>query len=425
MLDLRFIREEKNQVQETLVKRGKKIDLEKILSLDQKRTRLQTEIDRKRRRRNQIADQISKNPKLKDKLQNEGKKLKNEISKLEKDLAKVQIELNEKLALVPNLISDKVPIGKNDKENVEIKKWGKPSQFDFTPHNHLTLGKKLDLLDFESGAKVAGSQFYFLKNEAVLLEFALSMYAIDLLLKEGFQLLMPPDLARERFYIGTGYLPRGPEAQTYEIKDSDLGLIATAEVPLAGLHADQILEEDDLPKKYCGFSHCFRVEAGGYGKYSRGLYRVHQFSKVEMYIYSLPDDSEKMHKFILSCQERIFQGLAIPYRIMDVCSGDLSAQSARTFDIEAWMPGRPPAGGWGEVTSCSNTTDYQARRLGIRYRKKNGQVEYLHTLNGTALAISRALIVILENYQQKDNSVAIPKILRPYVGKKIITREEV
>jgi len=418
MLDPKFIREHKSQVEEMLVKRFKKVDLDAILALDQKRTKLQAEIDQKRARRNQIAEQISKNPNLREKLQIEGKSIKDEISKLEKDRDKIQSQLNENLALVPNLISPRVPVGRNDKENVEVKRWGKVPKFDFTPKDHLEIGERLDLIDFESGAKVAGSQFYFLKNEAVLLEFALSMFAIDLLLKEGFNLLMPPDLARERFYTGTGYLPRGPEAQTYVIKDSDLGLIATAEVSLAGLHADQILEENDLPKKYCGFSHCFRVEAGGYGKYSHGLYRVHQFSKVEMYIYCLPQDSEKMHELILSCEEKIWQGLDIPYRVVDICSGDLSAQSTRTFDIEAWMHGR---GDWGEVTSASNTTDYQARRLGIRYRKKSGQVEYLHTLNGTSIAVSRALIAILENYQRKDGSVEIPKVLQPYVGKKAIT----
>ncbi|OGD85803.1 serine--tRNA ligase [Candidatus Curtissbacteria bacterium RBG_16_39_7] len=417
MLDPKFIRENKSQVQKMLAKRFKKINLDTLLVLDQKRTKLQTELDQKRARRNQIAEQISKKPELRDKLQNEGKKLKDEISKLETEQGKIQSQLNEYLALIPNLISPKTPIGRNDKENVEIKRWGKIPQFDFNLKDHLELGEKLDLLDFESGAKVAGSQFYFLKNEAVLLEFALSMYAINLLSKEGFNLVLTPDLAKERFYTGTGYLPRGPEAQTYEIKDSDLGLIATAEVALASLHADQILNEEELPKKYCGFSHCFRVEAGSYGKYSRGLYRVHQFSKVEMYVYCKPDNSQEMHEFILSCEEKIWQGLDIPYRVMNICSGDLSAQSARTFDIEAWMPGR---GDWGEVTSASNTTDYQARRLGARYRKKNGQVEYLHTLNGTTIAVSRALIAILENYQRKDGSVEIPKVLQSYVGKKVI-----
>jgi len=420
MLDIKFVREHKDQVEEMLSKRFKELDLDKILILDKKRTELQAEIDQKRASRNELAKQISINPSLRSELQAKGKKIKEEIGKLEKDLEKIQLELNDNLVLIPNLISPKVPIGRNDKENVEIKRWGKIPKFDFTPKDHLTLGKNLDLLDFESGAKVAGSQFYFLKNEAVLLEFGLSMYAINLLLKEGFNLLAPPDLSRERYYMGTGYLPRGPEAQTYEIKSTDLGLIATAEIPLAGLHSDQVLKEDELPKKYCGFSHCFRVEAGGYGKYSRGLYRVHQFSKVEMYIYCTPNDSESMHELILSCEEKIWQGLNIPYRIIDICSGDLSAQSFRSFDIEAWMPGRPPSGGWGEVTSTSNTTDYQARRLNIRYRKRNGQIEYLHTLNGTAIATSRALIAILENYQKKDGSVEIPGVLQPFVGKKHI-----
>jgi len=281
----------------------------------------------------------------------------------------------------------------------------------------LELGKSLDLIDFETATKVSGSNLYYLKNQAVLLELALTNYAFDILTKEGFTPLITPDLARQKFYTGTGYLPQGPEAQTYKIKDSDLGLIATAEITLAGIHSDEILDEKDLPKKYAGFSHCFRLEAGSYGKYSKGLYRIHQFSKIEMYVYCSPEKSEKIHQYLLSLEEKIFQGLEIPYRVVEMCTGDLGAQAAKKYDLEAWMPGR---GDWGEITSTSNTTDYQARRLGIRFKRKDGSVEFTYTLNGTAIAISRTIIAILENYQQKDGSVLVPKVLQKYLNFKKI-----
>jgi len=281
------------------------------------------------------------------------------------------------------------------------------------------LGESLDIIDFERASKVSGSGFYYLKNEGGLLELALVRYALDFLKNKGCELLFTPDLARDRFYLGTGYLPRGPEAQTYEIKDSDLGLIATAEITLAGYHADEILNEADLPKRYAGYSHCFRQEAGGYGKYSKGLYRVHQFTKVEFFCYSKPEDSSRMHEEILFWEEELWRGLGIPYRVIDMCTGDLGTQAARKFDLEAWMPGRDD---WGEVTSASNTTDYQARRLGIKFRRKSGETEFAHTLNGTAIATSRAIVAILENYQTESGRVKIPETLVKYIGVKEIKR---
>lgn len=267
------------------------------------------------------------------------------------------------------------------------------------------------ILDFERGSKVTGSNFYYLKNEAVILEFALMQMVIDTLVPEGFKIFITPDLAKMEIIDGIGFQPRGPEAQIYRIENFDLGLIATAEITLGGYHKDEILDELDLPLKYLGFSHCFRTEAGAYGRYNRGLYRVHQFSKAEIFIICRPEDSEDMHEYILGLEEKIFQKLEIPYRVLDICSGDLGAPAARKFDIEAWMPGR---GDFGEVTSCSNCTDYQARRLNIRFRRVTGEVEYVHMLNGTAIAISRALIAIFENYQQEDGSILIPKALQPY-----------
>jgi seryl-tRNA synthetase len=318
------------------------------------------------------------------------------------------------------------PIGKDDTENKEIRRYKSPTEFSFKPKDHIQLGKDLDLIDFETANKVSGSKFYFLRNEAVLLEFALIQHAIAMLLDEGFTLISTPDLARDRILEGTGYNPRGAETQIYSIKNSDLCLIGTAEITLGGYYADSIIEEDQLPIKLAGISHCFRTEAGSYGQFSKGLYRVHQFTKVEMFAYTRPDQSEQMHEHMVDLEERFFKSLEIPFRTVDICTGDLGGPAYRKYDLEAWMPGRPAkergkSGDWGEITSTSNCTDYQARRLNIKYRpKEGGKTEYVHMLNGTAVAISRALIAILENYQQEDGSVMVPEILRPWVGKGII-----
>jgi seryl-tRNA synthetase len=327
---------------------------------------------------------------------------------------------------VPNVVHPEAPVGESEDENKVHREVGEKPKFGFTPKDHLQIGKELDLIDFEAGAKVSGSQFYYLKNEAVLLEFGLVQYALELLMKEGFIPMITPDLALSRYYLGTGYLPRGDEAQTYEIRDMDLGLIATAEVTLTGYHADEVFPENELPKKYVGYSHCYRREAGAYGKFSKGLYRVHQFSKVEMYAYCRPDEGDKMHAHFLEMEEKLWQGLGIPYRVLEMCSADLGAMAVRKFDLEAWMPGKGEGGDWGEVTSTSNTTDYQARRLNIKYRRNaDQQLEYVYTLNGTAFAVSsRAILAVLENYQQADGSVVVPGVLRKWVGKEVITRKE-
>jgi len=364
-----------------------------------------------------------------DDLRAEQKKLSaaREVDKAKENKAKIQgkeAELRgaeklreELLVKIPNPPLDGVPAGDGEKDNKIIREAGKKPEFDFKPKDHLELGEKLGIIDFDSGAKVAGSGFYYLKGDGAMLELALVHYALDLLRKDKFEVLITPDLAREKFYLGTGYQPKGEEAQTYEIKDSDLGLIATAEVALAGLHADQILKEEELPKLYAGYSHCFRQEAGAYGKYSKGLYRVHQFTKVEMFAYVKPEDSPQIHEKLLEIEEKIWQGLKIPYRVLEMCAGDLGAQAVKKFDLEAWMPGR---GDWGEITSTSNTTDYQARRLGIKFRDHKGATRFAHTLNGTAIATSRAIIAILENYQRKDGKIDVPKVLQPYLGKKVI-----
>ncbi|MEN3012127.1 MAG: serine--tRNA ligase [Dictyoglomus thermophilum] len=417
MIDIKVLRENPELMKENIVLRNldpNKYDVDYILELDAKRRSLQKELDTLKAQRNKISQEIGKRKgEEREELIKEAKTLKEKIEELEKEYEKIEKELYLKLWQLPNFLSPKAPKGKDEKDNIEIKRWGNIKTFTFTPKDHLDLALLNDLVDFERGSKVTGSNFYYLKNEAVLLEFALFRLVIDTLLPEGFKLFITPDLARMEIIDGIGFQPRGPEAQIYRVEDTDLGLIATAEITLGGYHKDEILDELDLPLKYLGFSHCFRTEAGAYGRYNRGLYRVHQFSKAEIFIICRPEDSEEMHEYILSLEEKIFQKLEIPYRVVDICSGDLGAPAARKFDIEAWMPGR---GDFGEVTSCSNCTDYQARRLNIRFRRVTGEVEYVHMLNGTAIAISRALIAILENYQQEDGSILIPKVLQPYIG---------
>jgi seryl-tRNA synthetase len=318
---------------------------------------------------------------------------------------------------IPNMTHPDAPIGKDDSENVEIRRWGEIPRFGFEPKDHVELGESLGIIDFDAGAKTTGSKFYFLRGDAVLLELGLVRYAMDRLIERGYEPTITPDLARDEALVGTGFSPRGPETQIYSVQDSDLSLIATAEIPLAGQLADEILDEERLPLRFAGLSHCFRTEAGSHGRASRGLYRVHQFTKVEMFAFSTPEGSEAIHDEMVEIEESIFQGLGLPYRVVDICTGDLGGAAYRKYDLEAWMPGRDA---YGEVTSTSNTTDYQARRLAIRYRPNGGRPRLLHTLNGTALAISRALIALLEVYQQQDGSIRLPEALVPYVGKKAI-----
>jgi seryl-tRNA synthetase len=272
-------------------------------------------------------------------------------------------------------------------------------------------------VDLEGGARTTGHGFYFFRNAAVLLELALQRYALDLLIREGFTPTITPDLARDAIVAGTGYQPRGPETQIYSIEGMDLSLVATAEITLGGLYAGQTLDAEQLPVRLCGISHCYRTEAGAHGRATRGIFRVHQFTKVEMFAFTLPEQSEEMLDRLCRIECRLFDGLQIPYRVVDTATGDLGGPAYRKFDLEAWMPGRGDGGEWGEITSTSNCTDYQARRLGIRFRREKGKKpELVHTLNGTAIAMSRTPIALIENYQQADGSVAIPEALQPYTG---------
>ncbi|OGC99570.1 serine--tRNA ligase [Candidatus Amesbacteria bacterium RIFCSPLOWO2_01_FULL_47_33] len=408
MLDIKFIRDHPEEVKKGISLKGTDpVLVDQLLDTDKTRRELLVKSETLRAARNKLnRDQIE-----------EGKKIKGELKEAEAQLDKYQQDFDRQIHLIPNLPSPLAPVGKNDTENVEIRRWGDPRKFDFPVKDHLELGKTLGILDFDTGAKVSGSQFYFLYNEGALLELALIRFAFDQLMPEGFTPVITPDLAKSRYYLGTGYAPKGDEAQTYTIEDEDLGLIATAEVTLAGKHADEIIPAANLPIKYIGYSHCFRKEAGAYGKYSKGMYRVHQFTKAEMFIYCLPEESEQYHQLILSMEEKICQALGLPYRVLEMCTGDLGAMAVRKFDVEAWMPGRND---YGEITSTSNCTDYQARNLNIRFRRPGSETEFLHMLNGTAVVTSRIPIAILENNQNPDGSVTIPEALRPYMGTDVI-----
>ncbi|NCC65272.1 MAG: serine--tRNA ligase, partial [Spirochaetia bacterium] len=317
---------------------------------------------------------------------------------------------------IPNYAHPLAPVGKEDKDNTTIKMVREIPHFSFKPLDHVQLAEKLDLIDFDTATRVSGPKFYYLKREAVILQMALERYAMDIVMKEGFTPFITPDIAKEEILNGIGFNPRGEESNIYTIEGTGTCLVGTAEITLGGYYANQILDKEALPIKMAGLSHCFRREAGGAGQYSKGLYRVHQFSKLEMFIYCLPEESEAMHQQLLAIEEKIFSTLGLAYRVVDTCTGDLGAPAYRKFDIEAWMPGRGDNGEYGEVTSTSNCTDYQARALSIRYKDEQGKSQYVHMLNGTALALSRAMVAILENYQCEDGSVMIPQALIPYTG---------
>jgi seryl-tRNA synthetase len=416
MLDLKYIRENAEAVQENSRNRGVEADVGLVVELADRRSALIQELNELRQRQNQMARSIGKeqDPESRDRLIAESRAMKDRIPEKEADLSEVERRMREELLKIPNMTHPDAPIGKDDSENVEIRRWGEIPDFDFDIRDHVELGESLGIIDFDAGAKVAGSKFYFLRGDAVLLELGLVRYAMDILTQLGYQPTITPDLARDEMLVGTGFIPRGPETQIYSVEDSDLSLIATSEIPLAGSLADEIVEENELPIRLAGLSHCFRTEAGSHGRASRGLYRVHQFTKVEMFAFTTPELSEELHAEMLDIEERIFQGLGLPYRVVDICTGDLGGAAYRKFDLEAWMPGRND---YGEVTSTSNTTDYQARRLRIRYRRDGGRPQLLHTLNGTAIAVSRALIALLENYQREDGSILLPEVLVSYVGK--------
>ncbi|HMF11692.1 MAG TPA: serine--tRNA ligase [Gemmataceae bacterium] len=420
MLDAHFIREYLDAVKANCRNRNVKADPDRVVQLDDERKRLVQETQTLQQRANEVAKITGKekDPAKKQNLIQEGRDLRAKVAELEAKGKQIEVDLRAVLLTIPNMTHPDAPVSTDPAGNKVIKTWGEPRKFDFAPRDHVALAEALHLVDFEAGARVTGQKFYFLKNEAVMLEAALVQYALSTLITEGYTPIITPDMARVEVLEGIGFIPRGPEAQIYAVENTDLCLIATAEITLGGMHKDQVLDELQLPIKYVGLSHCFRTEAGAPGRDTRGLYRVHQFTKVEMFAFTTPDQSEDVHQELLDIEEKIFQGLGLPYQVIDTCTGDLGGPAYRKYDLEAWMPGRGEKGEFGEVTSTSNCTDFQARRLNIRY-KIPGQkgTRFVHTLNGTAVACTRALLAILENYQQADGSVLVPDALRKWVGK--------
>ena len=418
MLDARILAERRDEIVESCRRRRVTADVDGAIAAREQVAALQTELQQlnRTRKEHQSAGKMKLADKEREAHVSEGRRIKDEVGAVEAQLDEAETTLQARLAEIPNFIHPDVPIG-GEEDFREIRRVGSPRDFDFDPVDHLVICDRLDLVDFEGGARVTGQKFYFLKNEMVLLDLALQRFALNIAIEAGFVPHTTPDLARRTIVDAMAFSPRGEETQIYSVEGTDLDLVGTAEITLGGLYADALLQETDLPLKLVGISHCFRTEAGAHGRESKGLYRVHQFTKVEMFVLCRPEESEAMHEQILKIEERILQALEIPYRVIDVASGDLGAPAYRKYDIEAWMPGRGEAGDFGEVTSASNCTDFQARRLKARFRravtKKN---ELVHTLNGTAVALSRTPVALLENHQQADGSVTIPKALQPDTG---------
>ena len=404
MLDINFIRENKEVVKKSIQARKANVDLDKLLLLDDERKKLIQQVDDLRAKRNENAK--AKNIEA-------GKKIKQELGDLEKKLADIEKGWQEIMLQVPNIIMDEVPIG-DASQNKIIRKNGEPPKFNFKPKDHLELGKYLDIIDFERGVKVSGFRGYFLKQEGAVLQMAVINFALDHLKEKGYQMVIPPVINKRMAFEGTGWFPWGEE-ETFKIENEDLYLAGTAEVPVTALHANEIFELKDLPKKYVAFSPCFRTEVGSYGKDTKGLYRLHEFYKVEQVVICEADEQESLSFFeeIEGNAEEILQELGLPYQVVVLSSQDMGKKAAITYDIETWMPGRD---GYGETHSNSICLDFQTRRLKIKYKDKDGQVKYCHALNNTAIASPRILIPLLENNQLEDGSVKIPEVLQKYTG---------
>ncbi len=411
MLDVKFIRENLELVERSTKEKGYKINIKEVLDLDEKRKKELIRVEELRRRRNEIAAKM-KGGKPEFALIEEGKKIKSELLELESSLEEVEAELKERVKSIPNIIFEDVPLG-GEENSVEVKVWGEKRT---SGVDHLDYAVSRDWVDFERGAKVAGAKFYYLKNELALLENALLQYGLSKVIEHGFTYMTVPDMVSSRVLEGCGFNPRtSDQSDEYYIEGEDLAMSATAEMPLTGYHMDEIIDEEKLPLLYAGYSACFRKEAGTYGKYTRGLFRVHQFNKLEMYVFCLPEQSKEIHEKILAIEEEIWQGLGIPYRVINIAAGDLGAPAAKKYDIEYWSPANQK---YQEITSCSNCTDYQAQAVNCRVRRKDGSVEFVHTLNGTAISLARALVVLIENYADANGKMKVPEVLKPYLNNK-------
>ena len=409
MLDIRYIRENADRVQESAKNKGYDISIASLLETDKRRRELQQQVDELRTRRNEIASQM-KGGKPAPELIEQGRALKEELAKLDNNLRDVEADFQAQMDAVPNVTLEDVPLG-GEEDSVEVKAWGDKRQ---SAGDHLEFATQRGWLDFERGAKVAGTKFYYIKGDLMLLENAIYQYALNLLISKGFTPMTVPHMVSGRVARGSGFAPKShKESNEYFIDGEDTMLIGTAEAPLTGFHADEIIDEKNLPLLYAGYSPCYRKEAGAAGKFSRGLFRVHQFNKLEMYIFCTPEQSVQMHEKILSIEEEIWQNLGVPYHVVNIAAGDLGAPAAKKYDIEYWSP---VDNQYRELTSCSNCTDFQARNLNIRVRRSDGSLQVLHTLNGTAVSLARSLVAIIENYQTDDGKLRVPELLRPYLG---------
>ena len=419
MLDINFIRENAQKVKEACKNKNVDINIDEVLELDRKKRGIMTEMELLRAEQNKI----SRGGKDNTAIFAQAKEIKEKIKEMEPELEKVDAELKIFLLQLPNIPFDVVPVGKDDSQNVVLRKVGKNPTSLFAklrgakPLDYMELGTALDLIDVERAGKVAGSRFGYIKRQLPVLEFALVKLVMDVAQKEGFIPVIPPVMLKDQMARGTGYFEATDEKEAYYLAEDKMYLVGTSEQSIVSMHSDEILNEKDLPIRYVGFSTCFRREAGSYGKDTKGILRVHQFDKLEMVIFSKPEDSKNEHQLLLKVEEKLMKALGLPYQVINICTGDLGRPAAAKYDIEAWLPSEKR---YRETHSTSNCTDFQARRLNIRYKDKAGKVAFVHTLNGTAFAIGRILIMIMENYQQKDGSIKVPKTLRKYCGFKVI-----
>ncbi len=421
MLNIKTIRDNPEKIKKACQDKQAKVDIDKLLTLDIQRRKLIKQNEILKAKHNQISKKIaSLKGKERQKSINQAKEMVNKIDQRDKDLAKVETEFQKIMLSVPNPALPDVKVGKDESENEVLSQWGKIPKFNFEPKDHLVLGEDLDLIDIQRAGKVSGTRFAYLKNELAILEYGLVQFVFQILTKQGFVPIVPPVMIKQESMEAMGYLERG-EDEVYQIQKDKFYLIGTSEQSIGPMHANEILDKKDLPKRYVSFSTCFRREAGSYGKDVKGILRVHQFDKVEMFSFCLPEKSIEEHKFILSLEEKLVQALKIPYQIVKMCTGDLGDPAASKYDIECWMPGQDK---YRETHSTSNCTDFQARRLNIRFRNNQEKTEFVHTLNGTAFAIGRILIAIMENYQQKDGSIKIPKVLQKYTRLKQIKKKK-
>jgi len=426
MLDIKLIRSNPDLVREDLAKRGNKEKqewLEDLLQKDKEYRQLLVDLEKMKAERNQATKKIAELVKAKKDASNE-KKAASELPVKIKEAEVKVIELQEKvkfyLMRLPNILHGSVPIGRGEEGNEVVREWGKKKNFDFVPKSHVDIIQDLDLADIERAAKISGSRFYFLKGDLVLLEQAVLNFAMNYMVKKGYTPISPPTMMKTKPYEGVTDLADF-ELVMYKDQKEDLNLIATSEHPIAAMYMDEILPEESLPLKYAGISQCYRKEAGAHGKDTKGIFRVHQFNKIEQYVFCKPEDSWKMHEELLKNAEEIFQALEIPYRVMNICTGDIGIVAAKKYDMEAWMPAQET---YREVVSCSNCTTYQSVRSNIKYGKVGGDKDFVHTLNSTAIATPRALVAIMENYQNKDGSITVPKVLVPFMGKDKISKKK-